>query len=129
MLVDLNGVIQPTVGNQPHWSMFAAVMADPVVYDPLHVEITQIVADAIAANPNRPQISSRQAGAEVLQAIGSRWHAEFPRRFPNFPNGAERGVFGMALWHYLAVHPDKWCFSGIADPYGHGQDATEYWRL
>lgn len=129
MLVDLHGNPQAAIGSQPHWAMLTAVMADPVVFGPLQAEIARLIAAAIAANPARPYISSRQAGADALQAIGSTWHAEFPRRFPTFPNGAASGVFGMALWHYLAGHPDRWCFSGVADPYGHGRDSTDYWRL
>ena len=129
MLEDLNGNPQPAVGTQQHWLIFHAVMADPVVYGPIQAEVVRQVADAIAATPTRPRISSRQAGAEALEAVRPAWHAVFARRFPNLPNGAARGVFGMALWHYLVGHPDRWCFSGVADPYGHGQGSTDYWRL
>ena len=129
MLEDLNGNLQPAFGTQPHWLMLRAVMADPIVYDPLQAEVVRLVTDAIAANPGRPFIGSRQAGAEALAAIASTWHAEFPRRFPRFPNGADRGVFGMALWYYLVGRPDRWCFKGVDDPYGHGQDSKDYWRL
>lgn len=129
MLEDPNGNPQPPFGSQPHWAYLHAIMADPVVFVPLQTEVIRLVTAAIAANPARPFISSRQAGADALESVGSGWHAEFPRRFPNLPNGAARGVFGMALWHYLAGHPDRWCFSGVADPYGHGQDSTDYWRL
>lgn len=129
MLEDLNGNVQPAFGRQPHWSMLREVMADGAIFDPLRAEIVRLVGAAIAANPARPYISSRQAGAETLDALGSAWHAEFPRHFPGFPNGAARGVFGMALWNYLVGHPDRWCFSGVTDPYGHGQDSTDYWRL
>ena len=129
MLEDPNGTPQPPFGTQPHWSMFRAFMNEPEVFAPLQDEVSRIVEGAINRNPLRPFISSRQAGAEALQAIGSAWHAQFPRCFPNFPNGAERGIFGMALWRFLVVHPDRWCFSGAADPYGFGQDSTNYWRL
>jgi hypothetical protein len=129
MLEDLNGNPQPPFGNQPHWSMLHAVMADPVIFGPLQAEVTRLAAAAIAANLACPFISSRQAGADALDAIGSAWHAQFARRFAGYRNGAARGVFGMALWHHLAGHPDRWCFSGVADSYGHGQDSTDYWRL
>ncbi|MDB5335982.1 MAG: hypothetical protein JWN70_1601 [Planctomycetaceae bacterium] len=128
MILDLNNQPLRAIGTQPHWAMLTAVMADPVVFNPLNFEVTQLVAAAIAANPTRPFISSRQAGADVLRRLGTTWHAEFPRRFPAFPNGAERGLFGMALWNYLASHPDRWYFAGVADPYGYGQDSTDYWR-
>jgi hypothetical protein len=128
MLQDINGNPQPAFGTEPHWAMLRTVMADPTIFAPLQAQITRIVGDAIAANPARLYISSRQAGAEALQAIVSTWHAEFPRRFPAFPNGADRGVFGMALWHYLVGRSDLWCFTGVADPYGHGQDSKGYWR-
>jgi hypothetical protein len=129
MLIDLNRTAQPAIGAQPHWEYLVAVMLDPVVYGPLLAAVLGVVVDAITANPARPEINSRDAGASVLQTIGSQWHAEFSRRFKRFPNGAARGVFGMALWHHLAGRPETWCFSGIPDPYGHGQDATQYWRV
>lgn len=129
MLEDINGNVQPAAGTTGHWAMLAAVQLDPVVYGPLQTEVIRIVADAIAANPAGPYISSRHAGADALEQIGSRWHAEFPRRFRGLPNGAERGLFGMALWNYLVAHPDTWRFTSVADPYGHGQDAKEYWRI
>ncbi len=129
MLEDLSGNSQPAFGSQAHWTYLRAVMTDSVVFAPLQAEVIRLVATAIAANPTRPFISSRESGAEALQAVGTTWHAEFPRRFPNIPNGVARGVFGMALWHYLVGHSDRWCFSGIADPYGHGQGSIDYWRL
>src|SRR5687768_13414836 len=113
MLFDLKHIQQPPIGSQMHWAMLTAVMADAFIYGPLRIEITKIVAAAIACNPRRPAINSRLAGADALVAVGSEWHAAFPRHFPNFPNGAARGVFGMALWHYLVSHPDTWYFSGI----------------
>lgn len=116
MLEDHNGNPQPPFGNQPHWSMFHAVLADPVIFGPLQAEATRLVATAIAANAARPFISSRQAGAGALDTVGSVWHAQFARHFPGFPNGAARGVFGMALWHHLAGRPDRWCFSGVNRP-------------
>lgn len=128
VIKNLNGDMQAAFGAQEHWGMLRAVMADPIIYGPLESEVARFVAVAIATDPIRPFISSRQAGAQALDAIGSSWHAQFSRRFPGFPNGAARGVFGMAMWHYLAVHPDEWCFSGVADPYGYGQDSTDYWQ-
>jgi hypothetical protein len=129
VLVDLSGNVQPPVGTAPHWAMFTALSAEPTLYGPMRAQLVQVVNDAIATNPARPYIDSRQAGARVLEALGSWWHGEFPRKFIAFPNGAERGIFGMALWNYLAGHPDRWCFSNIADSHGYGQDATQYWRL
>jgi hypothetical protein len=129
MLEDINGKPQLAFGSQPHWSMLRSVMADPTIFGPLQAMVVKLVASAIAANPARPFISSRQAGAETLEAIGSVWHAEFARHFPNFPNGAARGVFGMVLWHYLVGDLNRWCFSGVTDPYGYGQDSTDYWRI
>lgn len=128
MLEDLGKKPQPAFGSQPHWDYLRTVMSDPVVFAPLQSEVARLVTDAIDANPTRPFISSRQAGAVALKAVGSAW-AEFSRKFPNLPNGAARGVFGMALWHYLVGHSDRWCFSGVADPHGHGQDSIVYWRL
>ena len=129
MLIDLQRAAQPAIGGQPHWAYLIDVMLDPVIFEPLLAAVVGVVVDAIATNPARPQINSREAGARVLEAIGLRWQAEFSRRFPRFPNDAARGVFGMALWHHLAGRTETWCFSGIADPYGHGQDATYYWRV
>jgi hypothetical protein len=129
MLVDLNGLAQPAVGTQPHWAMFTAVAGHADIFDPLRAEVVRLVNAALAANPQRPFIDSRQAGADALLALSTWWHGEFPRRFPQFPNGAERGIFGMTLWNYLATHPDRWCFAGVADAHGYGQDATQYWRV
>jgi hypothetical protein len=129
MLIDLKRAAQPAIGVKPHWAYLIAVILDPVIYDPLLAAVVGVVVDAIAANPARPQINSREAGARVLETIGSQWHAEFSRRFPRFPNGAARGVFGMALWHHLAGRTETWCFSGVADPYRNSQDATQYWRV
>jgi hypothetical protein len=38
--------------------MLTAIMADPVLFGPLHAEITRLVAAAIAANPTRALVSS-----------------------------------------------------------------------
>jgi hypothetical protein len=129
MLENINGISQAAFGTQPHWSMLHAVMLDAAIYVPLQAEITRLVVAAINANSIRPFINSRQNGAEALELIGSAWHAQFARRFPGFPNGAARGVFGMALWYYLAGHPDRWSFVAVADPYGYGQESVNYWRL
>ena len=109
--------------------MFKLLTQHPDLFDPLIAEIVRLVNSAIVSNPQRPFIDSRQAGADALTALSSWWHGEFPRRFPQFPNGSERGVFGMALWNYLATLPEKWCFCGIEDAHGYGQSAKEYWRL
>lgn len=129
MLIDLKGATQPAIGVQAHWAYLILAMLDPAIFEPLLAAVVGIVADAITANPASPQISSREAGASVLEAIGPEWHAEFSRRFPRFPDDAARGLFGMTLWHYLAGQEERWCFSGDADPYGHGQNAPLYWRV
>ena len=129
MLQDINGNLQPAFGTQTHWGLLRAVIAVPAIFNPLNVEVVRQVTAAITANPTQPSISSRQAGAEALNLLGSAWHAQFARHFPVFPNGAAAGVFGMALWHYLVGHPDRWCFLAVADPYGFGYDSTSYWRL
>jgi len=129
MLVDLDGHSQPAVGTQDHWAMFRDFAAEPDLFNPLLAEIAKLVSDAVAATPARPFIDSRQAGAQVLSSLTSWWHGEFPRRFSRFPNGAERGIFGMCLWNYLARLTDQvWCFSGVEDAHGYGQSATQYWR-
>jgi hypothetical protein len=129
LIFDVNGNPQPDIGTQDHWQMLVAVMADPVVYGPLRVQVERIVDAAITSNTTPPYINSRVSGEAVLSSIGGTWHAEFARRFPNLPNGAARGVFGMALWHNIAMRQDRWCFNRLADPYGYGQPATEYWRI
>jgi hypothetical protein len=103
-------------------------LGHPDIYVPLRDEIVRIVNAAVTANPTRPFLDSRQAGADALSALSSWWHGEFPRRFAAFPNGSERGLFGMALWNYLVGLPDTWCFSGIEDAHEYGQSATQYWR-
>ena len=129
MLVDLDGRIQPAVGTQDHWAMFRDFSGQPDLFDPLLVEIVRLVRDAVTANANRPFIDSRQACGEALSSLTSWWHGEFPRHFSRFPNGAERGIFGMCLWNYLAsINDQVWCFSGIEDSHGYGQSATQYWR-
>lgn len=129
MIVDIHGQLQPHVGTQLHWAMFALVASHPDLFDPLKAEIVRLVNSSIVANPQRPYIDSRQAGDDALPALNSWWHGEFPRRFPQFPNGSERGIIGMALWNYLSTLPERWCFGGIEDAHGYGQSAKQYWRL
>lgn len=129
MIVDLSGKPQPSVGIQPHFAMFTLVASHADLFDPLKAEIVRLVNSSVVANPQQPVIDSRLAGADALTALSSWWHGEFPRRFPQFPNGSERGLFGMALWNYLATLPDQWCFRGIEDAHGYGQSAKLYWRL
>lgn len=129
MLVDLNGNMQPQVGTQPHWAMFAAFSTHPDLFDPMLQEIAQLVNGAVAANPARPWVDSRQAGEAAIGAMTSWWHGEFSRRFAHFANGSQRGIFGMSLWNYLARSAHLWSFSAIGDSHGYGQDATQYWRI
>lgn len=129
MLFDMNNTLQPAIGTGKHWKMLIDILKDAVIFDALRAEVTRIVAYALTSNQTSPQIGSRVSGADALNSIASSWHAQFPRRFDKFPNGAARGVFGMALWHYLALREDRWCFSEIGDPYGFGQTSKYYWRL
>ena len=130
MLFDIGGRV-PTddSGTEPHWTRFTTLSGHPDLFDPLWSEVVRLVNVAIAANPHRPAIDSRQAGADALSSLSSWWHGEFPRRFPQWPNGSDRGLFGMALWNYLATLPDRWHFAGIADAHAYGQDAKQYWRV
>lgn len=98
------------------------------LFNPLRDRVVEAVESAVDIQPN-PAIESPRLGAHVLSAIGSWWHGEFPRRFPDFPNGAERGLFGMVLWNYLAERSDWWCFAEQEDAHGYGENAMRYWRL
>lgn len=129
MLVSLNGIVQPAICNAPHWTMFTAVIQHPDLYDPLRFRVVQGVGAIVNAQPNAATIESPRLGAQVLGDMGSWWHGEFPRRFPNFPNGADRGVFGMVLWNYLAGRSDWWCFTEQEDSHGYGENSKRYWQL
>ncbi len=129
MLVSLARVRQPAICEAPHWTMFTTLMQHPDLCDPLHMRIVQAVTDVVNAQPNTAAIESARLGAQIFQDIGSWWHGEFPRRFPHFPNGAERGLFGMVLWNYLAERPDWWCFAEQEDSHGYGENSMRYWLL
>ena len=130
MLVSIDAVVQPAVGTGAHWRMFNEIRRHPDLFDPMHDLVGQGVADAVAATPARPYIDARQLGASVLANLTSWWHGEFPRRFRAFPNGADRGIFGMTLWNHLATIPSEWwCFSSQEDSHGYGESAMQYWRL
>lgn len=127
-IIDDNHRSKAEFGAQPHWELLRKVMRTDL-YAPLEAEIVRLVNEAIATNPSKPFISSRQAGADALASISIDWHARFNREFQHFPNGSAAALFGMALWHYLATRDeDEWRFTGVADPYGFGWDATAYWR-
>ena len=128
MLKSLAGAIQPPTGMGDHWQMFKLVRACPSLFDPLLARIVAEVENALAENPPKPVLDSRVIAGAALSALDSWWHGEFPRRFLNFPNGADRGIAGMVLWNYLATAPDVWVFQGIQDAHGAGQSATAYWR-
>ena len=129
MLFDMNGNQQPPCGGGEHFELLRRVMADPDIYPPLCAEVVRIVTAAIAANSTRPDINSRQAGAVVLAAIDSGWHAVYTRRLSRYPNSNPSGVFGMALWHHLASDTNHWRFAGVADPHGEGFGHTHYWGV
>ncbi|MHC5537112.1 hypothetical protein ACYOEI_02610 [Singulisphaera rosea] len=128
MLKDVNGISQQHMGNQPHWQRLTDAMMAPQIYGPLLAEVSRIISEAIATDPARPQINSREASVDALDALGPAWQALFAERFQRFPHLADHGVFGMALWFHIVNLPDTWYFSGVADPYGSGQDAIQYWR-
>lgn len=128
MLVDFQNSPQPAFGAQTHWNILRQVMADPIVFDPLQIEVIRTVDSAIASNPVSQYISSRVAGCEALTSVGGSWHAVFHRRFANLPNGAASGLFGMALWSYLAGRREAWRFVCVSDPHGYGFSSTDYWR-
>lgn len=131
MIVSVDGVVQPEVGQRPHWIMFAELQHHPDLFDPLR---DRIVREVDAANANWPAhettIDSSRLGKNVLENIGSWWHGEFPRRFRGFPNGAARGLTGMTLWNHLA-HPSQswWSFTEVEDRHGYGENHMLYVRL
>jgi hypothetical protein len=107
--------------------MFATFRGHADLFDPLLAEAVRLV-NAAAKRP-KPEIDSSRAGMDALTSLSSWWRGEFPRRFPGFPVGSERGIFGMTLWNYLAGVPEQWCFCGVEDPHGYGQSHTRYWRI
>lgn len=130
MIVSIDRVRQPDVGTESHWQMLATLRQHPDLFDPLNDLIVVGVNEAIAASPNSPYIDSRQLGASVLNDLSSWWRAQFPRRFPQFPNGSERGIFGMALWLHLSTRSNEWwSFTSQPDSHGYGQPTMQYWRL
>jgi hypothetical protein len=130
MIASIDGVVQPAVGTEDHWAMFTEFRRHPDLFDPMRDLIVQGVADCVAATPARPYIDARQLGASVLDRLTSWWHGEFPRRFKDFSNGADRGIHGMTLWNYLASIPSEWwCFAAQKDSHGYGETAMRYWRL
>ena len=129
MIVSQNGDVQPNICTQDHWAMFNDLRRHHDLFDPLHEAIVGRVDSLVGSNP-RPYIDSRQMGAEVLGDLSSWWNGEFPRRFPNLPNGCERGLHGMTLWYHLAMRPDEWwTFTSQPDSHGYGQPAMQYWLL
>ena len=130
MIVSIDGVVQPDVGSEDHWTMFDQLRQHADLFNPMRDLIVARVADIVAVSPTRPYIDARQLGAQVLGSVSSWWYGEFPRRFPNFPNGSERGIHGMTLWNYLATkHNEWWSFTAQEDAHGYGQAAMQYWRL
>jgi hypothetical protein len=110
--------------------MFVEVQQHPDLFGPLRNGVVR-EADATAANmPGETVIDSARLGKLVLETIGSWWHGEFPRRFPEFPNGAARGLVGMALWNHLA-QPSQgwWSFTAVEDRHGYGENHMLYVRL
>jgi hypothetical protein len=116
--------IQPLLGSCSHWELFERLQAIPELADPLRKQVVWLVDAAISANPLAPFISSREAGAEALESLGTDWQESLRRHFPNFPPDVVRGLFGMALWHYLAdANMPLWHFAKAVDP----QDDREEW--
>lgn len=128
MLISPDGKVQPAIGTQSHWQMFREVSAHPDLFHPLRAEVIELVNAATRNNPGHPFLDSRRGGAETLSKLSSWWHGEYARRFATFPNGSERGVFGMVVWNYLAGIVDHWHFARTEDTHGYGQRATRYWR-
>jgi hypothetical protein len=131
MIVSVDGVVQPAVGQKPHWVMFAELQQHPDLMGLLRDSIVREVDAATANWPARDaSIDSSRLGKNVLENIGSWWHGEFPRRFPGFPNGAARGLVGMALWNHLA-DPSRgwWSFTEVEDRHGYGENHMLYVRL
>jgi len=109
--------------------MFSELRQQRDLFDLLAASIMDGVTAIIAISANPATIESSRLGAQVLGNIGNWWHAQFPRRFPGFPNGADRGLVGMLLWNYLAGRSDWWCFAEQADPHGYGENSMRYWQL
>ena len=129
MLVSLDGIPQPAICEAAHWAMFTTLRQHGDLYDPLRTRIVQAVSDIVNADPDGAAIESAHLGAQILGDVGSWWHGEFARRFPHFLNGADRGLFGMVLWNYLAQRPDWWCFVEQQDRHGYGENSMRYWLL
>ena len=131
MLVSVVGTVQPLVGQQPHWVMFEEILQHPDLHGPLRDAVIREVDATIANWPARDtNIDSARLGKSVLETIGSWWHGEFPRRFPEFPNGSARGLVGMTLWNHIAGRPqDWWSFTEIEDRHGLSQNHMLYVRL
>lgn len=128
MFVSLQRKEQPDVGAGDHWEMFRIFQEHTDLFAALRTSTIEAVEAIVTANAN-PVIESSRLGAQILGGIGSWWHGEFPRRLPNFPNGSESGIFGMALWNYLSARTDWWCFAEQEDSHGYGWNSMRYWQL
>lgn len=127
MIVNMSGVEQPPVCSANHWEMFRVFCNHPDLYNPLRDAILKGIENEMM-KPD-PYIDSRRLGAKVLDDLSSWWHGEFPRRFNNFPIGADRGIFGMTLWNCLAKRQDWWIFTEQEDPHGYGENSMLYSKL
>jgi hypothetical protein len=121
--------IQPQLGSRPHWEFFERLQDVPELADPLRKQVVRLVDAAISANPLAPFISSRVAGVEALESLGTDWQESLRRRFTNSPPDVVRGLFGMALWHYLAdPNMPLWHFAKAVEPQGDREEWTNYFR-
>jgi hypothetical protein len=60
-------------------------MQHPDLFGPLHDGVVREVTAVIGTAAPRPAtIDSARLGNDVLEAIGSWWKGEFPRRLPHF---------------------------------------------
>jgi hypothetical protein len=129
MLLTVDGQRPNSVGRADYWGRFLTLQRHPDLFSRLRDQATAGV-DAAVSDQREPAIDSARLGAQVLSTIGSWWHGEFSRRFPNFPNGAAAGLFGMLLWNYLAERPDDyWGFVEQEDPHRQDYNHMFYWRL
>jgi hypothetical protein len=121
--------VQPLLGSRSHWEFFERLQDVPELADPLRKQVVRLVDAAISANPLAAFISSRVAGAEALESLGTDWQESLRRRFPNVPSDFVRGVYSMALWRYLAdPHLPLWHFAKAVDPQGDREEWINYFR-
>src|ERR1043166_7105279 len=87
----------------------------------LYHDFTQAVAANINAKIGQGDkaLYSRRIGAEVLDNIGTGWHGQFNRAFPNMETPDKASIVGMEIYNFLAtLQGSDWLICEDPDPSG-----------